>query len=352
MKKNILYLGVLMSVISFILFGLKYDNSIFLNLNNYGVVQKTDEISERGNHDVDDQVILMAVGDVMLARTVEAKMVQYGDWQYPFLKVYEKTSQADILFGNLETTIMPGKIAPSGSFSFRTDPQAVQGLQLAGFDVLSLANNHIMNFGKKGLESTMQHLQQANIAHVGAGLSEQEIFMPVIKEVKGMKFGFLAYSYSNEVFWDTKSQNKYGVAELDVEKMKQQVGDLSKQVDVVIVSMHNGWEYQTSSNQSQKVFARAAIDAGAKLVIGHHPHVVQEMEKYQDGYIFYSLGNFVFDQMWSQETRLGVLAEVIWRNKEITAINLFPVKIEDYCQPQYIQGAEQEKILQRMSVVK
>lgn len=295
----------------------------------------------------DNKIVLAAVGDVMLSRNVEQKMISKNDWKYPFLETAEITRGADLAFGNLETTILEGNIVKTGSFSFRTDPNAIEGLQYAGLDVLSLANNHIMNFGRNGLESTIDNLNAAGIGHAGAGLGEEEIYRPVVKEIKGVRFGFLAYSYSNEQVADKKN-GTYGVAGLDVEKMRSQVAELKKSTDVVVVSMHAGTEYETAPGRAQKDFARAAIDAGASLVIGHHPHVVQTAEKYNGGYILYSLGNFVFDQMWSEETRLGAIAEITFDKDKISKIDFVPVKIFDYAQPKLAEGADKEKILERL----
>lgn len=300
--------------------------------------------SQTGNK---NKIVLAAVGDIMLSRNVEQKMISKNDWKYPFLETADLTRGADLAFGNLETTILEGNIVKTGSFSFRAGLKSIEGLQYAGFDVLSLANNHMMNFGRSGIESTIRNLDVAGIGHAGAGLGEEEIYRPVVKEIKGVKFGFLAYSYSNEQVADKKN-GTYGVAALDAEKMKSQVAELKKSADVVVVSMHAGTEYETAPGRAQKDFARAAIDAGASLVIGHHPHVVQTAEKYKDGYIIYSLGNFVFDQMWSEETRLGAIAEITFDGDKISKIDFVPVKIFDYAQPKLAEGADKDNILERL----
>jgi poly-gamma-glutamate synthesis protein (capsule biosynthesis protein) len=171
----------------------------------------------------------------------------------------------------------------------------------------------------------------------------------VIKESKGVKFGFLAYTYSNEGGKDGNGQ-AYGTDHMDKERMRMEVSELKKEADIVVVSMHAGTEYAIAASAAQTSFARAAVDAGAALVIGHHPHSVQTAEKYGDGYIIYSLGNFVFDQMWSEDTRLGAVAEVNIKDKKITAIDFVPVKIYDYAQPRLAEGADKEKILERLKL--
>jgi poly-gamma-glutamate capsule biosynthesis protein CapA/YwtB (metallophosphatase superfamily) len=292
------------------------------------------------------KIKIIVVGDIMLSRTVEQKMIEYQDYKYPFLKTVEITSNADIIFGNLETTIMPGRIINSGEMIFRTDPKSVEGLKFAGFNVLGLANNHIMNFSRAGLASTIRILNENNILHTGAGLSIEEIYKPAIKNIRGIKFAFFAFTYN---FDQRKSSGEiYGVADMSIEKMKGLVGKAKLENDIVIVSMHAGTEYMPYPNKHQKEFARSAIDAGADLVVGHHPHVVQTVEKYKDKYIIYSLGNFIFDQMWSNETRLGAIAEINFKDKKVDSMNFIPIKIYDYAQPIVLEGGEKEAILERL----
>lgn len=349
---KIILLGLAVIIFMFLLFFLlSFSNRTYLPGHSRRIAQKlpADVVSELKLEE-DSRVTLLAVGDLMLSRTVEQKMLAQGDWTYPFRETFELTSGADLAFGNLETTVIEGEIIRSDSFFFRTDPRAVQGLQLAGFDVLSLANNHMLNFGREGLESTLENLDGAGISHVGAGVSAEEISKPVIREIKGIKFGFLAYSYAKDQLSNFEG-GVYGTAFADTEKMQAEVAELSQSVDVVVVSMHSGVEYKTSPSSAQKSFARSAVDAGADVVIGHHPHVVQTAEKYKNGYIFYSLGNFVFDQMWSEETRLGAAAKVIFTDGKISGVEFIPVKIFDYCQPQIFEGQEAEKILERLKIV-
>lgn len=294
-----------------------------------------------------DEIKMIAVGDIMLSRKVEETMKAKKDFKYPFLETAKITSGADIVFGNLETSIISGRKIGYGEMVFRADPKSIEGLKFAGFNVLSIANNHIMNFGKSGLESTVKNLDENDILHAGAGMSAEDIYKPAIKEIKGVKFAFLAYTYSS----DQRKLSKddfYGVADMNIEKMKSEVQKAKLAADAVVVSMHAGTEYKTTPNKSQKDFAYAAIDAGADLVIGHHPHVVETVEKYKGKYILYSLGNFVFDQMWSNETRLGAIAEIVFKGKEVDSIKFTPVKIFDYSQPRIIEGKEADKILERL----
>lgn len=297
----------------------------------------------------ENEIRLIAVGDVMLSRSVEKTMIGKKNFKYPFIKTAELTSGADIAFGNLETPIISGKPVNPSEMMFRADPRSIVGLKYAGFDVLSLANNHIMNFGKRGLEETVKELDGAGIKHAGAGIGQDNIYQGAAVTVKGVKFLFLAFTYNTDIRKDPKGV-EYGVSNMDKEKMQGAVKKAKEEADVIIVSMHAGTEYKTKSGSFQQDFAHSAIDAGADLVIGHHPHVVQEVEEYNGKYIIYSLGNFVFDQMWSNETRLGAVAEIIFDGKEIKNVRFEAVKIFDYSQASLIEGKESERIFERLKI--
>lgn len=346
---TVLFAVILLSVFAFSFFSYSNRFAVQMNPQERGGGNNVQKAPEEEAPEEVEKIVLAAVGDIMLSRNVEQKMIAKSDWKYPFLQTAAITSAADITFGNLETTILPGNVIQSGSFTFRTDPKAIEGLQLAGFDVLSLANNHMLNFGRNGLEKTLQNLDAAGIGRSGGGLSEEEIYRPVVKEVKGTRIGFLSYSYAKDQSFD-KSGQIYGTAYMDAARMKVQVAELRKDVDVVVVSMHAGAEYETSPHPSQINFAHSAVDAGADIVIGHHPHVVQTFEKYNEGYIIYSLGNFVFDQMWSEETRLGAIALIEIEENKISKIGFVPVKIFDYAQPQLLEGEQAEMILKRLEM--
>ena len=355
--KFILKIVISSLVIFIVIFGCVFvlrTNNSFKIANNSEIQDFNREIlTEIGKTEVkqkkkeSNEIKMIAVGDIMLSRMVEQKMKGYNDYKYPFLKTAEITNKADIVFGNLETTIIKGRLIKNGEMIFRADPKSVEGLKFAGFNILNIANNHIMNFGRLGLESTIKNLDENNIFHIGAGMSKEEIYKPVIKDIKGTKFAFLGFTYNSDqhLSFDV---NIYGVANMEIKKMKESVEKARLENDIVIVSMHAGTEYKTSSSLFQENFAHNAIDAGANLVIGGHPHVVQNVEKYKKGYILYSLGNFVFDQMWSNETRLGVIAEIVFKDKKIDNIKFIPVKSYDYSQSAILEGAEAEIILERL----
>jgi len=296
-----------------------------------------------------EEVSLVAVGDISFSRGVERMVKKQKDLNYPFLKIRDYLKSADLVFGNLETPITEGPEIPDFEMVFRSNPGTEQTLKQAGFSVLSLANNHTPNFGEQGLKDTFNYLAEVGIKFVGAGNNEQEANQPVYIETKGIKFAFLAYNDTYVVPASYEAANSHaGTAFMRTEKMAEAVKEAKQKTDFVIISMHAGIEYTDKPNDSQVNFAHAAIDAGADLVIGHHPHVVQTMEKYKGKYIFYSLGNFVFDQPQSQETKEGLAIKVYFAKDGINKISLLPVVMENLVQPRMTNQSEAEKILQRL----
>lgn len=282
------------------------------------------------------RITIFAVGDIMLDRGVEymIKKEGEGDFKFPFLKIKEDLARADILFGNLEGPVSDKGTKVGSIYSFRMDPRVIESLDYAGFDILSLANNHMLDYTRVALGDTMDRLEKKEIDYVGAGL-EQEAFSLKIKEVGDTKVGFLAYTDLGSKSWRA-SEDKIGMAWIDAEdinKIKEDIKIAKNKTDVLIVSLHSGQEYVSEPTDFQKKFDKACIEAGADIVLGHHPHVVQRVEKYKEGWIAYSLGNFVFDQSFSKETMEGLLLEIVVTNGRIEKVKERKVNISESFQP-------------------
>lgn len=293
-------------------------------------------------------VYLIAVGDIMLSRNVENKINQNG-FNYPFLKTRNYLQKGDIVFGNLECPIIKGPIVKTGQMVFRAPPGVEKALKNANFSILSLANNHTYNKNEEGMLKTFYYLKKEGIKYTGAGKSSKEAYGYTLIEKNGVKFAFLAYSDGSLVPDFYEANNLPGIAFDRKQKMISAVKEAKKEVDFVIVSMHLGQEYKPTPNSDQKDFARDAIDNGADLILGHHPHVIESIEKYKGKYIFYSLGNFIFDQMWSQETREGLMAKFLFKNNKVTLVETKAILIENYSQPRILQGSAVEKILDKIN---
>lgn len=297
----------------------------------------------------EEPITLVFVGDIMLNRGVKYMVEKYGkgDWKFPFLKIADFLQKADILFGNLENPISDKGQKVGSIYSFRANPEVIKGLKFAGFDILSVANNHIFDYGREAMEDTFSRLKKAGIDFVGGGFNEEEAYSPRIKKVKGTKIAFLAFTNLGSEYWSAKG-NHSGIAWLTAENLKEGIKKAKGKADLVIVSVHFGEEYSFSPTPEQKYFAHLAINSGADLVIGHHPHVVQGIEKYpekkseisngagKNGYIAYSLGNFVFDQSFSEETMKGLMLKVLVKDAKIKEIIPIKIKINQYFQPEIV----------------
>lgn len=312
-------------------------------------VEKVTKNKKEDKKNVETNIV--AGGDVMLSRHVGTKIRESGDDAVPFRKIYNIFSEADIAFVNLESPFYNQGDYMTEGMVFKSEPETIEGLNLAGIDMVSLANNHTRNRGEKGLLYTFDYLSENNIKYAGAGRNSIEAHQEKIIEKEGIKFAFLAYTYSDGVnFESSMAKEDPDVVFMDVKTMKEDVERAKKIADVVVISMHAGVEYKNYPNIQQKEFAREAINSGADLVLGHHPHVVQSTEKYGKGYIIYSMGNLVFDQMWSEETREGVIARCSFMNSSLNKIEFMPVKIENYNQPRLATLNESNIILERMGL--
>lgn len=256
-------------------------------------------------------------GDVMLGRTVNTRMIKYADFSWPFRKISNILMEADFTFVNLESPFRSGCQPTDGGMVFCGDPRSVQGLVDSGVDVVSLANNHVGNQGKEGIVQTKNILTQSGIGSVGQG----EAFYT---NIKGVKIALVGFSDIYPIF--------SGISPASKENISKEIAKARENADLVIATFHWGNEYSPRSLR-QKELARHAVDSGADLIIGHHPHWVQEIEEYKGKKIYYSLGNLVFDQMWSEETRKGLIVKLTYSGNRMIKEEQIPVKIFDYGQP-------------------
>ena len=275
---------------------------------------------------------LLFAGDIMLDRGVEYKLKQNGaDWKFPFLLIADELRKADMVFANLESQISDKGYNVGSIYSFRADPASLEGLVFAGIDVVSVTNNHSFDYTKAAFSDSLLRLQAADIAYTGGGQNIAEAREPVIKDIQGTRIGFLAYSSFGGASWQA-TQNQSGILFMDENNLDQLQIDIQRakqKADILVVSIHAGNEYQKYPTAFQQEFGRKAIDAGADLVIGHHPHVTQPLEQYKNGWIAYSLGNFIFDQAFSAETMQGAILQVTLLDKQITQVELRQTKLNE-----------------------
>lgn len=297
-----------------------------------------------------DEKSFLAVGDVSYSRAVERAVKNRDNLYYPFEKTKAEILKADFAFANLETTIMDGRPIMDNEMVFRSDISTSEVLKNVGFDLVSLANNHTPDFREKGIVETMKNLDNQNILHSGLGLNLQDSLIPTVLEVDGYKLAIISFldpAFVPKSYGATFDSS--GTTFMSFENLEASMSLAKESADLIFVSMHAGSEYVNKPNQFQIDFARKAIDLGAEVVIGHHPHVVQSMEKYKGKYIFYSLGNFVFDQPFSFNTKAGIMLKLNFNILGVRSVELLPYFMHNFVQPEFVEGDLADKILNQLN---
>lgn len=293
-------------------------------------------------------LVVNLVGDIMLGGRYETEL-SGNRYLYPFEKLAAELQAADITLANLEAPLTSrGEEFTNKKFRFRVRPEAAAGLKKAGITTVSLANNHIMDYGAVGLADTIAALEKAGIGHIGAGANLAEARKGLIYDIRGIKVALLGYSLTlPQEFWATAKAA--GTAPLLEKFVKGDVAAARKQADVVIVAVHWGEEGKRSLREYQPRLGRMMIDAGADLVVGHHPHVLQGVEQYKRGIIFYSLGNFLFASK-SRVADRSMLVQVRFDGDKRTA-EFLPLNIrhsEVGFQPALLSGKGGERVIKEL----
>jgi poly-gamma-glutamate synthesis protein (capsule biosynthesis protein) len=255
-------------------------------------------------------VTLMFVGDIMMDRSVKSSVLKNFDGDYHAL--FANTGylkDADIAFGNLEGSVATGGHNAGSRFSFHMDPKSLGALKDAGFDIVSFANNHVGDWSTVAFNESLAHLRENGILYAGAGENYTDATTPRIITIRGMKIGFLAATDVGPN-WLAATATKPGILLASDPHLADIVAAAKQQVDILVIAFHWGNEY-SPANAHQKKLAHAVVDAGADIVYGAHPHVMERVEDYNGKPIFYSLGNFIFDQYFSANTMHGMVATVL-----------------------------------------
>ena len=278
---------------------------------------------------------VIATGDAIPAREVNVQASRRNDFTWPFAPTADYVKNADITYVNLETPLFAGCKLDDYGFQFCGDARFVSGLQLIGTDVVNVANNHFSNYGAQGTNATVSLLNKAGIPVSGLG-------PPVVLNVRGLRFAFLGF-------------NGVGLP-IDRNEMKLEIENARQQADVVIVQFHWGKEYERQPMADPGVptpddpvqLGHLAIDDGADFVVGNHPHWYQGVEVYKGKLITYAHGNYVFDQMWSEETREGVIGKYTFYDNKLIAAEWKPIRIYDYGQARFESAAYDQNVLSTM----
>jgi poly-gamma-glutamate synthesis protein (capsule biosynthesis protein) len=279
---------------------------------------------------------LLVTGDIIPARGVNYFATQKKDFLWPFRPTADYAKNADITYVSLESPLFAGcPVSAASSFTFCGDARFVNGLTLMGADVANLANNHLTNYGAEGVTATDKLLKDHGILSSGLG--------PVaVIDVRGIKFGFIGF-------------NGVGRA-IDQVALKAGIARARQLADIVVVQFHWGKEYERQPKADKGVptpddpvfIGHESIDWGADIVIGNHPHWYQGVEVYHGRLITYAHGNFVFDQMWSEETREGIIGSYTFFGTQLVAASWKPVRSYDYGQPIFMNSKDSAQVIQTM----
>jgi len=293
---------------------------------------------------------LAAAGDMMVDHIFPPN-------RSPFNRAFELISKADLFFVNLEIPLGTRGHPQEKEITFRSKPSVVQILPRLGVDVVSIANNHMLDYGEESLIQTLETLNKLRIRHVGAGRNLSEAIKPAVMEKRGVRIAFLGLAATLPL-GSAASETRPGTApvhvktsyEIDPTSLQEQPGDppkirtavdahdeericqnirqARKLADHVVVGIHWGIAFTTQRAEYQQPLGRKMIEAGATLVVGHHPHVRQGLEHYKNGVILYSLGNFIFHDRIGWTSESGMLATVELDKKKIRNLKLWPYRVD------------------------
>jgi poly-gamma-glutamate capsule biosynthesis protein CapA/YwtB (metallophosphatase superfamily) len=286
---------------------------------------------------------LIAVGDIMIGGRARRRIKEHGR-DYPFGAVLPILQRAPIVLGNLEGPLAQKAPKQNRNFSYRVRPKVASTLLRAGINVVTLANNHLVDCGREGVLETLEALAEAGVKPLGAAANEQAAHEPVIREAGGLRIGLLGYYWNRRCAATAKLP---GSAMGVFEELETDIRKLRSQVDRVVVTFHWGRPYKPEPSPRARAKALFAIDCGAHAVVGHHPHIVQALEIYRRCPIFYSIGNFAFG---SGNSRAEGLMLGFRFEEARTVVKVYPLYVKNRdprvnYQPKVLRGSAAERML-------
>jgi poly-gamma-glutamate synthesis protein (capsule biosynthesis protein) len=297
----------------------------------------------------------MLVGDVMLAREVDDRIAREGT-DAPFRRVRSILRRADLVVGNLESVITTRGTRTPKRYTFRAPARGAWALRDGGFDLVGVANNHALDFGRVGLRDTLANLRRVGVRPMGAGADRASARAPVIVSRNGLRIAFLdradAGMDSNEwphLHWEATRRTS-GLAYARPRELRADVRAARTLADVVGVMLHSGREYARSPTPSQRRVVQAALEGGAAVVVSAHPHVLQRGRRMGSRVVAWSLGNFVFDGFATVPGgRDSVILDVTLGPDGVTSARWHPVVVRGGF-PRPASGADRRRILDRLGV--
>ena len=299
---------------------------------------------------LDNSIIsIAAVGDLMMSSWIIDVVKEHGV-HYPFDSTRAMLSSADIAIANLEAPLTAeGESFKDKKYTFKVPPYFVEGIAAAGIDVVTMANNHIVDFGCAGLTNSIETLDRAGITHCGAGENRGQACAPAFVDVNGMRIGFIGFSMTfPQEFWATP--DSCGTCYPTDALLVRSITESEHHADFTIVSFHWGSEKRTDPRKYQIDFARKAIDLGADLVLGHHPHVLQGLELYKGKLIAYSLGNYVFAS-YSNTAKTSIILKAKIDDYGLIMARVIPINVHNATiqfQPTLLKGEAGHRLLHEL----
>lgn len=285
---------------------------------------------------------LIAAGDIMLGGRTAPTLAEHGE-DYPFEAVMPLLRRAPVVLGNLEGPFAKQSKKQDRRYSYRVKPRLVSSLYRAGINVVTLANNHLLDCGRSGVIETLEVLQAENVQAIGGGTSIDTAHSAAILDAHGLKIGFLGY------YWNSRTAATAalpGSAIDSFENLQHDIARLRREVDRVVVTCHWGVPYERVVSSADQAKARFAVECGADAIVGHHPHVIQSFEIYRGVPIIYSVGNFTFGSGNSRAE--GMLVGLRFEEAR-TQVEFHPLYVKNRdprvnYQPKALRGEAAERI--------
>jgi poly-gamma-glutamate synthesis protein (capsule biosynthesis protein) len=298
------------------------------------------------------EVTISMVGDIIFYGSVESYMKKYGD-HYLLESYGPLMKKSDIVLGNLETSISKrGVPVEDKQYTFRGKPEALKTLKNNNFTAVSIANNHVLDYGVEAFLDTLNYLEKYELLYAGGGRNKEEALKGILIEKNGIKVGFLAFTKVVPLVEWYAGKNKPGIIGAYMVHEKEfvkAIKDMKQNCDVLVVSVHWGKESSTVIREEEQYIGRRMIDAGADIIMGHHPHVVQGIEIYKGKPIFYSLGNFIFTKSRNDLNNKTIMANVtVDKEGNIIDINIIPGNINNG-KPTPMEGAEKDSFIKHLN---
>lgn len=276
---------------------------------------------------------LLFTGVIVPARCVQAAIDERGDYDYLYAGVRHLITEADLAVGTLNAALSdyPPRTGCVPTYVLVGGSENADAMARAGFDLMSVATNHIKNCGMsncgdRAFFDTLENLRRVGILPVGAGQDHAQAVQPVVVSANGVRFGFVSLGQLEPLAF--AADDKPGIAVLNEANLRAATAAARQVSDVVIALPHWGPEDVPNPNWSQRELARVAVEAGADLVVGNHTHVVQALQEIEGVMVFYGLGNFIFDQNWARDHMQGVILQVTFEGSRYAGYELIPTHVD------------------------